>query len=292
MRLKKCLKRIRSLLIYTLRDYNMNRMHLIARSSNSDEKKFATLRMLCHMLDKGVNNVNFEKGHSKAIWIKATTILKELSELYNGDPSFLWCQKVIASYENAQQNGRVVGISVPKSYNEEDRLFIEYFIRSRISCRNFTGKKIEQNVLDKIVDIAIDAPNGCCRQTTRFYITQDERKIAQIIPCVAGITNFSKISCLVAVTAEISFYELIDKNLQYLDSALAAENFILAARMFNIFGTMCNIFHASLKELECLKNNYGIPNTENITMIIAIGYPSEIPEKPIRRNLSSFVRYV
>ena len=276
----------------TFRDFQMNKAHLKVRCAQSNEKKFASLRMLCHMLDKGMNNVNFEKGHSKGSYAKACTLAQELSKFYKNDPSFLWCQKIIAMFEQAQLNGRTVGFAIPRHYSEQEKKMIECFMRSRVSCRNFTGEKVDQDVLNKILSMAVDAPNGCCRQTTRFYITQDPQKIEQIVPCVAGITNFSNIPCLVAVVAEISFYDLVDKNLQYLDSALAAENFILAARLYNVYGTMCNIFQASVKDIECIKSNYGISNTENVTMMIAIGYPVEIPEKPVRRELASFVRYV
>lgn len=87
-------------------------------------------------------------------------------------------------------------------------------------------------------------------------------------------------------------YNLVDKNLQYVDASLAAENFILAARLYGIYGTMCNFFHASIIEQKMVKENLDIAKTENIVMVIALGYPKTLPEKPIRCNVESFYKEI
>ena len=113
-----------------------------------------------------------------------------------------------------------------------------------------------------------------------------------MVPNIAGITNFTNIQGLVAVCAESSFYALKDKNLQYVDASLSAENFILAAGMYGIYGTMCDFFHASPKQVESCKKILSIKETENIVMFIALGYPVYIPEKPICRELDCFCKIV
>ena len=166
------------------------------------------------------------------------------------------------------------------------------FIYARTSCRNFKPIKIPATVIRDITEIAIDAPNGCCRQTVRYHITQDDENIKKIAPCIAGLTNFSNIQCLVSVSAESSFYSLIDKNLQYVDASLSAENFILGASLYGVYGTMCNFFHATENQIKICKEILHIPDSETIVMFIAMGYPTEIPEKPTRRNVESFYTVV
>ena len=196
-------------------------------------------------------------------------------------------------FEKAQDNG-VPDIVKNKVvvYSEEEKSFIKRFIISRTSCRNFQIKKIPEDALREIVLLAVDAPNGCCRQTSRFYITQDENRIKDLIPNIAGITNFTNIQGLVAVCSECSFYSLVDKKLQYVDASLSAENFILAASLYGIYGTMCNFFHANSEQILRCKSILSVKESENIVMFIAIGYPTYIPQKPARRECQDFLKIV
>lgn len=249
--------------------------------------------MYCHMLDKGLNNPCFERGRGKSIHQKASELHKRLKDSFKEDPAFIWASNIIIAYEAAQKNNSYERKNISyKTYSKSEIKFINDFITSRTSCRNFSSNKIPEDTLQKITALAIDAPNGCCRQATKFYFTQNSRIINNVTPCIAGITNFSDIPCLVSVTAESNFYPPIDTNLQYIDAALAAENFILAARIYNVYGTMCNFFHATENDINICKKEFNIPTSENIILFIAIGFPASLPEKPARRNLSHFIHII
>ena len=277
----------------TVKDFRSNWKHQSFLSVGDSEQKYATLRMYAHMLDKALNNPSFEKGHSLAVYKDAKRISKDIESFYKNDPAFAWVLKVVDAFEKAQETGAPnVEKRKPIDYTNEEQETITKFIRSRTSCRNFEKRQISEQTIKDIVSFAVDAPNGCCRQTARFYITQNQTKISQLVPNIAGITNFTNIQGLVVVCAESSFYALKDKNLQYVDASLSAENFILAAGMYGIYGTMCNFFHASPKQVESCKKILSIKETENIVMFIALGYPVYIPEKPIRRELDCFCKIV
>ena len=293
MKIRSILSMFRSTLKETLKDYKYNCRHLKIRRESSLEKDFATLRMYCHMLDKAMNNPSFEKGHSMKVFERAKTLCFNLINKYQDDPAFKWTLEIIERFKNAQGTGvpKLVDVSA-RDYSLDERSFISDFIKSRISCRNFESNQIEENVLKEIVSLAVDAPNGCCRQTVRFHITQDAEIIHKIMPHVAGMTNFTNVPCVVFVCAESSFYDLIDKTLQYVDASLAAENFILASRLYGIYGTMCNFFHASEKDVADCKSLLHIKSSENVVMVIAMGYPQKLPEKPVRRDVESFYEIV
>lgn len=258
---------------------------------STDEQKFSRLRTACHVLDKGLNTVPFEKGHGTAIYKEAKSLHENLSNVFSNDPAFIWSSNVITAYEDAQKSGMTTLCkdAFVKEYNNDDRRYIFDFIRSRISCRNFQKQHIDEHVLEDIVKIAVDAPNGCCRQTVRYYVTQDEDKIKRLVSDVAGITCFSEIPCLVIVTSFSIAYSLIDRNLQYLDASLSAENFVLAARAYNIFSTICNFFHANKKQIEHVRQIMTIPDKENIIMVIAMGYAQKLPQKPVRMSIDKFL---
>ena len=293
MKIRSILSMFRTALKETLKDYKYNCRHLIIRKESSHEKDFATLRMYCHMLDKAMNNPSFEKGHSIRIFENAKTLCLNLMSKYQGDPAFKWTTNIIERFKQAQENDFPKLLDVDaKDYSLEERAFISDFIKSRISCRNFKNKQIDEKVLKEIISLAVDAPNGCCRQTVRFYITQNVEIIHKIMPHVAGMTNFTNVPCVAFVCAESSFYDLIDKKLQYVDASLAAENFILASRLYGVYGTMCNFFHASEKDVAECKSILHIKNSENVVMVIALGYPKKLPEKPIRRDVDTFYKIV
>ena len=238
-----------------MKDFKFNWNQYKNHFSNSKEVQYSVLRMYCHMLDKGMNNPNFERGHSIPIYQKAVEIKRELKVLYGNDRCFKWIDEILERFQDAQESGAPALVtSEPKEYTEQEIEEHTKFIKRRTSCRNFIDKKIPQSVISQIIDIAIDAPNGCCRQVVRYYITQNKEKISQLVPHIAGITNFSNIQCVVCVAAESSYYDLQDKNLQFVDASLSAENFILGASLYGIYGTMCNFFHATADDIAFCKN--------------------------------------
>lgn len=272
-------------------DFKYNIKHIKNHSSESNEILFSRLRMFCHMLDKGMNNVHFEKGHSLSVYKNAVSLRNKLDKTYKKDLSFTWVNEIIERFEKAQEEGKPkIEIRVPPIYTDQQIADYTCFITNRTSCRNFIDKNIPTDVIENIVKIAVDAPNGCCRQVVRYYITQNKDKIHQAVPHIAGITNFSNIPCLVCVAAETSYYELIDKNLQFVDASLSAENFILGASLYGVYGTMCNFFHADKNDINICREIFGLKETENIVMFIAMGYPINIPEKPKRRDLEVFCK--
>lgn len=267
------------------------KIHLSEKSNPDRELTF--LRSLCHILDKGLNSIDFEKGHSRKVFSEAKKLSDKLYISYKNDLSYQWCNTILSEYEIAQEtNIRKKQNNKFHLFSEQERLFFLNSIKERVSCRNFTGKKIEQEILKQIVETAIDAPTGCCRQTVHYYITQDINILTKIIPHIAGITCFSKIPCLVFVTSYVGAYDLKDINLQYIDTALSAENFVLTARAFNLFTTICNMFHATEDDIKIIKQTLKIPFNENIILAITMGYVDEIPNKPVRMSPSNILNIV
>lgn len=255
-----------------------------------DEVLFSLLRKSCHILDKGLNAVPFEKGHAKKVYYDAVCLRKAISdkEIMN-DPAFLWCNDVIGSYEKAQ-SGAISRIDNSfHIYNENEKLWIYDFIESRVSCRNFTNDTIEDFIWDEIIKIAADAPNGCCRQTTRAYIVHDSETVEKLKANISGATGFSNgIPYLICVTADTRPYYCIDRMFPYIDSSLFIGNLILACRANNIFSTILNFQHPSNVERRNVTKLLNIPPYEQIILFIAAGYVHSVPAKPVRMSVNRF----
>lgn len=260
------------------------------KTNEKDEVLFSLLRKNCHILDKGVHIVPFEKGHGKAIYNEAVFLMNKLQNTsYVSDSSFKWCKEVISIYSNAQSYGISNLNKSYHVYSDNEKLMIYKYLRSRVSCRNFNNKEVPDSVWNTIIEIAADSPNGCCRQTSRVYVVHKSELISKLKSNIAGATGFSNgIPYLLCITADTRPYMCVDRMLAYIDASLFVENLVLACRANNIFTTILNFQHASEKERNTVSKCLNIPSYERIILFIAAGCVDFIPEKPIRMEVQNF----
>ena len=258
-------------------------------------RKYAYLRACCHVMDKGLESDNWEPGHGLMLYKTAVKLRAELAEIYNKDNAFSWVDNVMSEYKKAQlernQGTERMFQSNDFSFSKEELLVFEKIINTRTSCRNYKDIRINPKILESLVKSAIEAPVGCCRQTVRFFITQNEEKISLISKEISGMTCFSKIPCLAIVYVHSASYMMEDRKLQYIDASLAVENFVLAATAHNLGTTICNFTSSSKKERKVVSKVLDIDDQYSPVVVISLGYPSRIPRKPLRMNLSEFYKY-
>lgn len=254
------------------------------------EVLFSLLRKDCHVLDKGLHILPFEQGHGKAIYDEAIFLRKRLvGTLCVNDPSYSWCEQVITSYEQAQSGKLGIDDISYHVYNDDERRVLYNFFHSRVSSRYFNDKNVPESIWNEIVEIAADAPNGCCRQTSRVYVVHEKEMIAKLKKNIAGATGFSNgIPYLLCVTADTRPYMCIDRILAYIDASLFTENLVLACRANNIFTTILNFQHASQKQRKTVAEYLSIPDYERVILFIAAGCVDFVPQKPVRMSINQF----
>lgn len=260
-----------------------------------DMRKYAYLRACCHVIDKGLESENWEPGHGYSLYETAIKLKKDLSDNYKNDRAFLWINKVISEYERAQVDNSIDlkrrELSNDITFSAEECSIFNRILKARTSCRNYIDKKIDVNVLESLVESAIEAPVGCCRQTVRFFITQNKQDIEFISKHVSGMTCFSNIPCLAVVYVHSASYVMEDRRMQYVDASLAIENFVLAATANNLASTICNFTSSSTKDKKAVAERLGASHELSPVVVISIGYPARIPRKPLRMDLTEFYNY-
>ena len=262
--------------------------------ADSDKKELdvtlALLRKNCHILDKGLHIVPFDKGHGRKTYNEALALKRNLvSTPKENDLSFLWCCDIIALYEKAQKN-ELKELNIPfHNYNKSEKQLIYDFLHSRVSCRNFNNIIIDDCIWNEIIGIAADAPNGCCRQTSRIYVVNDRTTISKLKHNIGGATGFSNgIPYLLCVTSDVRSYACMDRMLAYIDASLFVENLVLACRANNVFTTILNFQHASEKERNNVMELLNILLYERIIVFIAAGRVDFVPVKPLRMHVNEF----
>ena len=279
-------------------DYGIIRRFVYYEKHPNIMRKYAYLRACCHVMDKGMEVDNWEPGHGKSLYDAAIITRNQIKDVFEKDDAFKWVNSVINEYECAQKSQHVnrnrcnETLNSDISISEEEKKAFEKILKQRTSCRNFIKKDIPQDILENMVRLAIEAPVGCCRQTVRFYIIKDPDIIEKISEHVSGMTCFSTIPCIVMVYAFSAAYVVNDRRMQYIDASLAIENFVLAATAYNLGSTICNFSSAKKKDEQEVAKILHIDNTLSPVVAIALGYPSSVPRKPTRMNISHFVKYL
>lgn len=285
------IKRIKEILGLLIEDVKYT-LSFLKMYDFDQEVIFSKLRTSVHVLDKGIYIVPFEKGHGTAIYRKCIDLKQKIKdESILSDKSFQWACSVIEEYEKKQkevdentnpEKNKKVSSTITK---DEKELFYE-IIKNRTSCRNYLSEEIPDEVWNEIVSIAEEAPSGCCRQPSRYYIESNQKIINELRKNIAGATGFSSpMPYLICVTSDTRAYEIIDRFSPIIDTSLSIENFLLACTANNISTTPLNWQHATVKEIKTVKKILNIPSYEKIILFIVSGYPSVIPQKPKRIDL-------
>ena len=153
--------------------------------------------------------------------------------------------------------------------------FIE-LARRRYSCRDYESRAVEQEKMDYLMECVRLAPSACNKQPWRFRIVADEvdrKKLAECYNREWFLT--APVYVIASVLHDEEWVRSDGKHHGDIDVAIAVEHLCLAAAEQGL-GTcwVCNFDVARCKQL------FSIPENEEPTILIPIGYPAdEVKEK-------------
>lgn len=172
-------------------------------------------------------------------------------------------------------------------------------IKTRRSVRKFKEDKVPHEVLEKIIQAATYAPSWKNTQVTR-YIVIDSNEIKQKI-ALSYVPDFNKKTILnapmllaLSIVKNRSGYER-DGSFstskgnawEMFDCGIASQTVCLSAHEYGLGTVILGIFDD--KEISTMLN---IPEEQELTVLIAMGYPDEEPIMPKRKELQDILRYV
>lgn len=262
------------------------------RHSSSPELMLANLRVTAHALDKGLHAPKRQDNRGQGRYEICKTLIQKLERTnLSDDPTLKWACERVQEYEGKLDDRHNDNENLQASLTPEERNKIINIIRTRRSVRNFTDQVIDQEILEDIIDVARWAPNSCCRQSAFLYVTKNKEQVEKCMNMTPGATCFSDIiPCFICVCGDIRFYPLIDKDLLYIDGALAAENLLLAAHAYGIEGTILNWRQHMRSEEKYLKKVLHIEPFHTVIFNIALGYPEIMPPTPARKHLNAVLK--
>lgn len=159
-------------------------------------------------------------------------------------------------------------------------------IKKRRSVRRFTDQSISQDIIKKLIEIAIWAPSACNVQGWHFIVIDNPDVKRRLVDAGAAPTIKN------APMGILVLYDNRTTNTRYFDhlqsAAAAVENLLLAATDMDLAG--CWICHLPPKNQ--VRKILGIPGWLDPTALVLLGYPASTPAGVERKyELEEIINY-
>ena len=162
--------------------------------------------------------------------------------------------------------------------------------KSRYSVRNYNGKKVEENKLNRILDAAHVAPTAANLQPVHLIVVQEEEGLSKIGKA-ANIYN-APLAIIVCSDHSKAWTRPFDnKQTVDIDASIITDHMMLAASEQGL-GTVWVCYFKP----DIIKNEFNLPDNLEPINILVIGYSDEQPANPERHAtqripLSELVSY-
>ena len=164
-------------------------------------------------------------------------------------------------------------------------------IEKRYSCRKFDGRKIDRAQLEAILEAGRIAPTAKNLQEQRIYVIESEQALEavdRLTPCRYGAPTV----LVVAFDRNNVFtYPGGKRDSGIEDATIVATHMVLSAYNEGVDGCWVNNF-----DPDQLKAEMGLPENEEILMILDLGYAAEgagpLPNHSKRKTVSETVTWL
>lgn len=164
-------------------------------------------------------------------------------------------------------------------------------IKNRYSCKKFDGRKISDEQLNAILEAGRLAPTAKNSQEQRIYVIESEEAVAKIDSATPCRYNAGTVLVVAFDKNGAYNYPLSTRDSGVEDATIVATQMILAAANIGVDSCWVNNFNP-----EALKEALGLPENEEILMIMDLGYAAEgagpLENHGKRKDLSQTVSYI
>lgn len=162
-------------------------------------------------------------------------------------------------------------------------------IKSRRNVKEFLPKYVDWDKISRIVDAGRHAPSCGNLQNWKFIVVLNTDKKKELADASLQQYDIINAGALIVICAEPEkaerYYGLRGERLYTVQNcAAAAQNMLLEAHSLGLAGRWIGAF-----EEEMAKRILKIPDEIRPQIILAVGYPKFVPEKPPKLPLESVV---
>ncbi len=142
--------------------------------------------------------------------------------------------------------------------------------KHRYSCRKFSDRKVEKNLLDQIIDTAISAPTAVNKQPYKIFL-MDSAQAKQNLQKVTSFTFGADTFLVIGSQKESGWVRSFDsQNFSDVDASIVATHVMMEIYDLGLATTWVGHFDAPL-----LKQMYPQMKNYNLIALFPIGYAAE-----------------
>ena len=154
-------------------------------------------------------------------------------------------------------------------------------IMARRSIRKYLDKEVPADVLTKIIECGINAPNGMNQQCYEVKVVNDAASTAYLAENLNGLY---KAPVYMFIAAQDNY------DMSRIDCGLLAENICLSAWSYGIGSINLGMPVRALMEKPEILAKLGFSEHYDLCLVLALGYADEAPEaKPRKAEKVQFV---
>ena len=141
---------------------------------------------------------------------------------------------------------------------------------NRCSVREFSGRKVEKDVIEKILRAGQVAPTACNRQPQRIFVLESEDALARLRKCT--MSHFgAPLALLVCHDKRECWQREYDgKPSGDIDAAIVCTHMMLEAAQLGVGSTW--VMHYIP---EAVREEFSLPEQLESTAILVMGYPKD-----------------
>ena len=162
-------------------------------------------------------------------------------------------------------------------------------IKSRVSCRNYSDKKVSLKKAMMVAEAGKFAPSGMNRQIANIYVINSKRNVEKLRRLSLEIRNKD---CMYGAKTIILVAGPRDDRFTYQDCSCILENMFVAAHSLNLASCWINQFDEFFQTKNGLKikKSLGIPEDFMIVGSCALGYPAENAALAVKERKADFIK--
>lgn len=144
----------------------------------------------------------------------------------------------------------------------------------RTSTRWFQDRPVPHGEIDEALEVAMQSPSACNRQSYEYRFYDDRELIDEISSLAIGAKGYNEnIPCLAVIVGKQRAYSNDrDKHVIYIDASLSAMAFQFALETRGI-ASCCINWPAIPKNERKMDSLLNLASDESVVMLMAVGYP-------------------
>ena len=162
-------------------------------------------------------------------------------------------------------------------------------IKSRVSCRAYSDKKVSLKKALEVAEAGKFAPSGKNRQICQIYVVNSKNKVEKLRTLSLNHLNRD---CMYGAKTIILVAGPREDDFTMQDSSCILENMFLAAHALKLSSCWINQFDQLFQTPDGakIKKSFGIPEDYRIVGSCILGYAKDNQEPSVKERKADFIR--